>query len=77
MAFQGRFLLAIPESLRLLKAAESGTKIKRFMALDKFRVMMSQGATSLLPTDYATVSVIRLSLNFFDADEEAPMEIWN
>lgn len=72
-AFQGkRILLGITGSIAAYKAADLVRRLKEQGA--EVRVMMSQGATQFItPLTMQTVSGNPVSLNFFDADEEAAM----
>jgi len=72
-AFQGKhILLGITGSIAAYKAADLVRRLKDHGA--EVRVMMSQGATQFItPLTMQTVSGNPVSLNFFDADEEAAM----
>ncbi|MCL5975198.1 MAG: bifunctional phosphopantothenoylcysteine decarboxylase/phosphopantothenate--cysteine ligase CoaBC [Gammaproteobacteria bacterium] len=72
-AFQGkRILLGITGSIAAYKAADLVRRLKEQGA--EVRVMMSRGATQFItPLTMQTVSGNPVSLNFFDADEEAAM----
>ncbi|MDO8826418.1 bifunctional phosphopantothenoylcysteine decarboxylase/phosphopantothenate--cysteine ligase CoaBC [Methylophaga sp.] len=72
-AFHGkRILLGITGSIAAYKAADLVRRLKEHGA--EVRVMMSRGATQFItPLTMQTVSGNPVSLNFFDADEEAAM----
>lgn len=72
-AFQGKqILLGITGSIAAYKAADLVRRLKEHGA--EVRVMMSHGATQFItPLTMQTISGHPVSLNFFDADEEAAM----
>lgn len=72
-AFQGkRILLGVTGSIAAYKAADLVRRLKEQGA--EVRVMMSQGAAQFItPLTMQTVSGNPVSVNFFDADEEAAM----
>ncbi|HAO24253.1 MULTISPECIES: bifunctional phosphopantothenoylcysteine decarboxylase/phosphopantothenate--cysteine ligase CoaBC [unclassified Methylophaga] len=72
-AFRGKhILLGITGSIAAYKAADLVRRLKEHGA--EVRVMMSHGATQFItPLTMQTVSGHPVSLNFFDADEEAAM----
>lgn len=72
-AFHGkRILVGITGSIAAYKAADLVRRLKEYGA--EVRVMMSRGATQFItPLTMQTVSGNPVSLNFFDADEEAAM----
>ena len=70
-AFQGkRILLGVTGSIAAYKSADLIRRLKEYGA--EVRVMMSDGGTQFItPLTLQTVSGNPVSLNFFDADEEA------
>ncbi|HCO00108.1 MULTISPECIES: bifunctional phosphopantothenoylcysteine decarboxylase/phosphopantothenate--cysteine ligase CoaBC [unclassified Methylophaga] len=72
-AFQGkRILLGVTGSIAAYKSADLIRRLKEYGA--EVRVMMSDGGTQFItPLTLQTVSGNPVSLNFFDADEEAAM----